>query len=59
VGKIQQGENILIEDMTRDDYTMGEEIKASVPLVVRGVTVKKTANGSRGELVRNVGGVLG
>jgi hypothetical protein len=35
----------------RDDDTTSEEVKASVPLVVRGVTEEMTASGAGGELM--------
>jgi hypothetical protein len=37
--------------MTRDEDAMGEEVKATVPLVIRGVTEEKTMSRARGELV--------
>jgi hypothetical protein len=50
--KTTWGKVIFIKnDMTRDEDAVGEEIKAAVPLVVRGVTEKKTMGGARGELV--------
>jgi hypothetical protein len=47
VGRSQQGENLLFKDnMTRDDGVMGEEVEASIPLMVRGVTEEKTVSGA-------------
>jgi hypothetical protein len=37
--------------MTRDDDAMGEEVNASVSLVVRGVTEENAASGAGGELM--------
>jgi hypothetical protein len=45
--------------VTKYDYTVGEEVKASVPLVVRGVTEERTASRSGGELVRGGGEGVG
>jgi hypothetical protein len=32
--------------MIRDDDAMGEEVEASIPLMVRGVTEEKTVSGA-------------
>jgi hypothetical protein len=54
MGGSSKGKDILIEDnMTGDDDAVGEEVKASVPLMIRGVTEEKTMSGARGELVRH------
>jgi hypothetical protein len=45
--------------MSRDDDAVGEEIKATVPLVVTGVTKEKITSRARGELVRSSAEVLG
>jgi hypothetical protein len=45
--------------MTRDDDAVGEDVKASVPLVVKGVTEEKTLSGVVGELVGSSGGGVG
>jgi hypothetical protein len=45
--------------MTRDDDAVGEDVKASVPLVVKGVTKEKTLSGVVGELVGSSGGGVG
>jgi hypothetical protein len=59
-GGSSEGKYILVEkDMSRDDDAVGEEIKATVPLVVTGVTKEKITSRARGELVRSSAEVLG
>jgi hypothetical protein len=51
-GGISKGKNLLIKDnMVRDDDVVGKEVKALVPLVVRGVTEEEITSGVGGELV--------
>lgn len=51
MGGSSKGKDILIEDnMTGDDDAVGEEVKASVPLMIRGVTEEKTMSGA-GEIL--------
>jgi hypothetical protein len=58
-GGSNEGKDILVKNnMARDD-AVGEEVKAAVPLVVRGVTKEKTVKGARKELVRRDGGITG
>jgi hypothetical protein len=45
--------------MTRDDDVVGEEVKASVSLVFRGVTEEKTTSGVERELVSSSSGGVG
>jgi hypothetical protein len=60
VGRSQQGENVLVKDnMTRDDDTVSEKVKALVPLAVRGVIEEKVASGAGEELVMSSGRGVG
>jgi hypothetical protein len=57
---VNKKENLLIKDnMTRDDDVVGMEFKASILLVVRGVTEDKAVNGVRGEFLKSSGGGVG
>jgi hypothetical protein len=48
VGRSQQGKHIFVEnDVTRDEYAVGGEVKTSIPLVVRGVIEEETTSGAR------------
>jgi hypothetical protein len=47
------------DDMTRDEDAVGEEVKAMVPLVIKGVTEKRTMSEARGELVSSGGKGIG
>jgi hypothetical protein len=59
-GRGVKKENLLIKDnMTRDDDVVGVEFKASILLVVRGVTEDKAASGVRGEFLKSSGGGVG
>jgi hypothetical protein len=62
-GGSNEGKDILVKnDMSRDDDVVGEEIKAVVPLVARGVTKEKKMRRARRELVRSSGrgvGIIG
>jgi hypothetical protein len=42
----QEGKPLIKDKITRDDNAVGEEVKASIPLVVRGVTEEKTTSGA-------------
>jgi hypothetical protein len=59
-GGSSKGKVIFVKnDMTRDEDAVGEEVKAMIRLVVRGVTEERTTSGTRGELVGSGGrGVL-
>jgi hypothetical protein len=47
-GGASKGKHIFVENnMTRDEYEVGDEVKTVVLLVVRGVTEKETASGAR------------
>jgi hypothetical protein len=53
-------ENGLIEHhMARDEYPSGGKVKASVPLVIRGVPEEDTESGAGVELVRRSGSGVG
>jgi hypothetical protein len=59
-GGASKGKVIFIkDDMARDEDAVGEEVKAAVPLMVRGVTEEKTMCGARGELVGSGGRGVG
>jgi hypothetical protein len=45
--------------VTRDDDAVGGEVKAAIPLVVRGVAEEEAAGGARGSLCGAVAKVLG
>jgi hypothetical protein len=38
LGETGKGEDVLIENMSRDDNAVGEKIDTSVPLVIRRIT---------------------
>jgi hypothetical protein len=46
-------------NMTRNDDAAGEEVKTSVPLMMREVTQEKTTTGAGGELMRSSGRGVG
>jgi hypothetical protein len=59
-GGSNKGKVIFVKNnMMRDEDAVGEEVKAAVPLVVRGVPEEKTTGGVRGELVGSSGGGVG
>jgi hypothetical protein len=59
-GGANKGKNIVIEDnMAKDDDVVGEKIKATIPLMIRGVPKEKIPNGSRCKFVVSVGGGVG
>jgi hypothetical protein len=44
---IQQGEDIFVKNnVTRDEYAAGDEVKASILLVVGGVTQEEAVSGA-------------
>jgi hypothetical protein len=45
--------------VTRDDDTMGSELKASIPLVVRGVAKEEASSGAWRQLMRGSSGSVG
>jgi hypothetical protein len=47
------------DDVTRDDDAVCGEVKASVPLVIRGVAEKDTPRGARSELMWGNGREVG
>jgi hypothetical protein len=50
----------LVEnDVTRDEDSVGGEVKTLIPLLVGGVTEEDTASGARGELMRSSGSEIG
>jgi hypothetical protein len=52
-GGASKGKHIFVEDdVTRDDDAVGGEVRASIPLVVRGVAEEEAASGARRKLVR-------
>jgi hypothetical protein len=59
-GWSSEWKNILIEDnMMREDEVVSEEVKAAIPLVVRGVTEEDTTSGPGGFVRGNHEGVAG
>jgi hypothetical protein len=45
VGRSQQGEPIFVENnVMRDECAVGDEVKATIPLVVRGLTEEEEAS---------------
>jgi hypothetical protein len=46
-GGVSKGKHIFVKnDVTRDDDTVGCEVKAAIPLVVRGVAKDESASGA-------------
>jgi hypothetical protein len=46
-GGASEGEHIFVEEnITRDEYAVGDEVKTTIPLVVRGVTEEEAASGA-------------
>jgi hypothetical protein len=45
--------------VTRDEDSVGGEVKTLIPLLVGGVTEEDTASGARGELMRSSGSEIG
>jgi hypothetical protein len=45
--------------VTRDEDSVGGEVKTPIPLLVGGVTEEDTASGARGELMRSSGSEIG
>jgi hypothetical protein len=46
-GGASKGKHIMVEkNVTRDDYAVGDEIKTTIPLVVKGVTEEEAASGA-------------
>jgi hypothetical protein len=47
-GRASKGKHILIKyNMKRDNYAVGDEVKAAVPLVVRRVAKEEATSGAR------------
>jgi hypothetical protein len=46
VGMSQQGETHLCQNTTRDEDAVGDEVKTSIPLVVRGVAEEDATSGT-------------
>jgi hypothetical protein len=47
-GGASKGKHIFIENnVTRYEYAVGDEVKKTIPLVVRGVTKEEAASGAR------------
>jgi hypothetical protein len=48
-GGASEGKHIFVKnDVTRDEYAVGGEVKTTIPLVVRGVTEEDAVSGARG-----------
>jgi hypothetical protein len=59
-GGASKGNHIFVEnDVTRDEYAVGGEVKASIPLVVTGVTEEEATSGARSSLIGSGGGSVG
>lgn len=59
-GGASKGKYILVEnDMAKNDDALGEEVKAAVPFVVRGVTEENTVRRARRQLVGSSGRGIG
>ena len=47
-GGASKGKHIfVVNNMTRDDDAMGDEVKTAIPLVVRGVIEEEAASGAK------------
>jgi hypothetical protein len=47
-GGVSKGKHIFVENnVTRDEYAVGDEVKTVIPLVVRGVTEEEAGSGAR------------
>jgi hypothetical protein len=50
---------LVEDDVTRDDDAVGDEVKTTIPLVVRGVAKKEAAGGAGRQLMRSSSGIVG
>jgi hypothetical protein len=59
VGRSLQGERIFVEDDVARDDAVGGEVKAAIPLVVKGAAEEESAGGAGDSLCGAVAEVLG